>query len=96
MNIDTEIKALQDAFHDHAIDDDARFKDLNEKADANIVLTNDVRHMLEEQNKVMQLHMDTVEPYLQGIAGLGIVWKGLIAIGGLLAIWVSIKVSFWK
>lgn len=30
-------------------------------------------------------------PYMQGVAGLGLLWKALIAIGGLIILWMQIR-----
>lgn len=35
-----------------------------------------------------------IRPYMQGAAGLGLLWKGIVAIGGLIFLWVQIK-SMW-
>lgn len=43
----------------------------------------------EEFNRKVDDHIQKVEPYLQGAAGLGLIWKGLIALAGGILVWVS-------
>lgn len=85
MTIDDQIKALQDSFHDHSIDDEARFRKIFDMLEV-------INVKMDSQTTVL----DEIRPYVQGIAGLSIVWKGLMAIGGLLVIWASIKGLFLK
>ncbi len=42
----------------------------------------------------IRLHIAETQPYLQGAAGLGLLWKGLIAIGSLAAAWLAVKSVF--
>lgn len=44
----------------------------------------------------LDAHIEKVEPYLQGAAGFGILWKILIAVGGLLVMWSQVKGIFIK
>lgn len=46
-------------------------------------------------NEKLDEHMATLQPYIQGAAGLGLLWKAVVAIGGLIIVWVQIQ-SFWK
>lgn len=85
MNLEQEIKALKDSFHDHSIDDEARFRKIF-----------DMLEVINVKQDTQTRILDEIRPYVQGIAGLSIVWKGLMAIGGLLVIWVSIKGLFLK
>lgn len=85
MDLEREIKALQDSFHDHSIDDEARFRKIFDMLEV-------INVKMDSQSTIL----DEIKPYVQGIAGLSILWKGLMAIGGLLVIWVSIKGLFLK
>lgn len=51
----------------------------------------EIRQIVKDE---MKPFMDRVEPYLQGVAGLGIFWKLLVAIGSGLLIWAQIKGVF--
>jgi len=82
-----EIISIQDIdnrLSDHFIDDGVRFKSIDDKQDATLV-------MLNEQNKIMKAHIEKVEPYLQGAAGFGILWKLFVGVGGAVLIWLQIK-----
>lgn len=48
-----------------------------------------------ELNDKLDAHMALLQPYLQGAAGLGLLWKVLVAIGGAVVIWVQIKQGLW-
>ncbi len=43
----------------------------------------------------LDAHIAKVEPYLQGVAGLGFIWKTAVAIGGAVLIYIQIKQSFF-
>ena len=45
-------------------------------------------------NKKLDQHIEEVQPYLQGVVGLGIMCKTLVAIGGLVAIYFQIMIYF--
>lgn len=80
MDLDQEIKALQDSLSDHIVDSEEVHRKIFD--------------MLETLNSKMDSQstvLDEIKPYVQGIAGLGIVWRGLMAIGGLLVIWVTVR-----
>ena len=66
---------------DHEQADLFAFSGLNQKLDA--------------LAKQQDLHMQKLEPYLQGAAGLGIIWKSLVAVGGIVIVWMQIKRGLW-
>lgn len=37
-----------------------------------------------------------LKPYLQGVAGVGLLWKLAVAVGGLLVIWAEVKGLFGR
>ncbi len=78
------LQDIDNRLSDHFIDDGVRFKSIDDKQDATLV-------MLNEQNKIMKAHMEKVEPYLQGAAGFGILWKFFVAVGGSVLVWFQIK-----
>lgn len=45
-------------------------------------------------NDKLDSHMQELQPYIQGAAGLGLLWKALVAIGGAVVIWVQIRQMF--
>lgn len=47
--------------------------------------------MVEAHIEKADTHMEVVEPYLQGAAGLRLIWKGLVAIA---VGWVALKSGF--
>lgn len=79
--MDKETEILN-ALHDHTVDDEVRFKKIFD--------------LLEGMDTKLDSHIEKVEPFVQGAAGFGIIWKVLMAVGGLLVIWVQIKSLFGK
>lgn len=58
----------------------------------------DMLRQLQEMDKKLTDHMTKMEPYLQGAAGLGLLWKFFIAIGSVAAAWLTIRslLTPWK
>lgn len=96
---------LQQAFDAHA-KEDKHFQDDTRafngemaqfKAETEGALADTLRH-LEAMDKKLTEHMEKIEPYLQGVAGLGLLWKFFIAIGSLAAAWLTLRTLLtpWK
>ena len=47
----------------------------------------------ETQEKIVE-HMEEVKPFLQGVAGIQILWKVFVSIGSLAVAWFAIKNIF--
>ncbi len=82
------METIPNWMHEHMEEDSVRFKSIDDKQDAILVL-------LDAQKTTFEEHQAKVEPYLQGAAGLGVVWKALVAIGGAVILWSQIKAFVW-
>lgn len=75
-----EILKLRNEFKKHGEDDAEHF--------------NELRVLLENHIKDEKERWDRIEPYIQGAAGLGLIWKALIAVGSLAMAWAAVRGVF--
>ena len=55
-----------------------------------------VRDKLDEHIRQHEIDMEEIKPFMRGAAGLGLLWKGLIVVGGLAVAYTQIKSIFTK
>lgn len=48
---------------------------------------------IDTHNAKHEQDMADIKPYMQAASGLGLLWKGLVALGGLALVWAQIRAS---
>lgn len=46
-------------------------------------------------NKIHEQDMADMKPFMQAAGGVGLIWKGLVAVGALAVIWMQLKASLF-
>ena len=77
----------------HTKQDEERFNHIDDLIQGG---NQELKDLIAGQAQLLREHQGKVEPYMQAMAGLGLVYKALIVVGSLIGVWFAVKNVFFS